>query len=169
VSTNGSLRKHAARHSRGHVLTTDETRGHRVGAFGFSVECDSRNHFRQKWNAHSNSEMSFRFHFVRELRGVISARGDSWKIKEAAMWKDAEGVRRSRTAKHTSPLLLEMLSRSRIGSMKRPWRYTRRESNIVPIQLSVLLLSSFFVARPSTWPAAGASAISLFCSTALCS
>jgi len=28
-------------------------------------------------------KMSFRFHFVRELRGVISALGDSWKIKEA--------------------------------------------------------------------------------------
>src|SRR6267378_3706002 len=44
-------------------------------------------------------KMSFRFHFVRELRGVISALGDSWEIKEAAMWRDAAGVRRSRPAK----------------------------------------------------------------------
>jgi len=114
-------------------------------------------------------KMSFRFHFVRELRGVISALGDSWKIKEAAMWKDAEGVRRSRPAKHTSPLLLEILNRFTTGSTKRPWRYTRRESNIVPIPLSELLSASFFGDRPSVWVADAASAISLFCSIALCS
>ena len=140
-----------------------------MGAFGFSVECDSRNHFRQKWNAHSNSENELPLPFCAGTSRRDISLGDSWKIKEAATWKDAEGVRRSRPAKHTSPLLLEILNRFTTGSTKRPWRYTRRESNIVPIPLSELLSASFFGNRPSVSVADAASAISLFCSIALCS